>query len=176
MIPRIHIVRTSDGVDFPLPSYTSKHHVGLNLMAGIGGPVKVNPGERLYVPTGFAIALPDGLCGQVVSNTQLALEHGIIVLDAPSVIHPGDRKPLMVLLQNESEKQFILRRGMLIAQLLILPALQVAWNEVAVDLSHSKQTPLDEMFFEEGEPEVKRNTNESTRRQHVSIRERSKNE
>ena len=102
MVPQIHIVRTADGVDFPLPSYTSKHHFALNLMAAVGNPIKINPGERVHVPVGFAIALPDGLCGQIVSNAELALHHGVVVLDAPHLIHPASRAPNFVLLEKET--------------------------------------------------------------------------
>lgn len=180
MVPRIHILRTADGADFPLPSYTSKHHVGLNLRAAISKPIKINPRERVRIPVGFALAVPDGLCGQVVSFSKLALDHGIIVLDAPSIIQPADRAPLFVLLRNESMKQFILRRGMIIAQLLMVPVIQTAWQEVNPDAqTHLHKSEAEEIYVEEeeNEPETEEKSGAyplsgSSKRPHVSIRNR----
>ncbi len=175
MIPKIHIVRTADGADFPLPSYTSKHHVGLNLLAAISAPIKIGPRERVQIPVGFAIALPDGLCGQIVSNREMAFAHGIIVLDAPSVIHPADRQPIFVLLRNESSEQFILRRGMKIAQLLLLPAVQTAWQEVQTDLHVQKTLTEVKVQRDEGRTSSAGGVGltSSEKRPKVSIRERT---
>lgn len=172
-MPKIHIVRTSDGADFPLPGYASKHHVGLNLRAAIAGPIKINPRERVRVPVGFAFAIPDGLCGQVVSFSKLAREHGIVVIDAPSLINPADHEPLFVLLRNESTEQFILRRGDIIAQLLMVPVVQVAWDEVSApnpsDVSNADEMMMDEeMSFDENNTSKK----EHSKRAIVSIRNR----
>ena len=130
MSPQLYITRTPDGSDLPLPSYSTKHHIGLNLMAAIGGTIKINPQERLRIPVGFAIGIPQGYCGQIVSNSNLAEKSGIIVSDAPHILNPADRGPLFVLLQNISEDQCLLHRGDLIAQLVITPAVQVCWNEI----------------------------------------------
>lgn len=175
MVPKIHIVRTADGADFPLPSYTSKHHFALNLMAAISAPIKIGPRERVKVPTGFAIALPDGLCGQVISNREMAHNHGIIVLDAPSLIHPADREALFIVLRNESNQQFILQRGMKIAQLLLIPAIQTAWQEIKTDLDNQNTNAhLSEVVVEAaGDEEKPPYLSASDKRPKVSIRERS---
>lgn len=179
MVPQIHIVRTADGVDFPLPSYTSKHHFALNLMAAIGNPIKINPGERVRVPVGFAIALPDGLCGQIVSNSDLAFHQGIVVLDAPQIIHPATRTPIFVLLQNEGTKQFILKRGTQIAQMLIIQAYQIAWKEVEDKSISNMQTTAQDIFVEEQETELSGSPAalvSTSKRPKVSIRQRSTHE
>lgn len=179
MVPQIHIVRTADGVDFPLPSYTSKHHFALNLMAAVGNPIKINPGERVHVPIGFAIALPDGLCGQIVSNTELALHHGVVVLDAPHLIHPASRAPIFVLLQNESTKQFVLKRGTLIAQMLIVQAYQVAWKEIEDKSISNVQTTSQDIFVDEQDAELSSSPAaliSTPKRPKVSIRQRSTHE
>lgn len=150
MVPKIKIIRTPDGLDFPLPSYSSKHHFGLNLRAGIPSTLKLNPGDRALIPVGFAIALPDGLCGQIVSLPDLARQHGIVVLDSPSIINPADRNPLFVLLQNVGQHQFVLKRGTPIAWLLTTPVVQVCWDEIKTDSVQGKQTPpvVEEAFAE----------------------------
>ncbi|MBR5130541.1 MAG: dUTP diphosphatase [Alphaproteobacteria bacterium] len=171
--PKIHIVRTADGMDFPLPSYTSKHHVGLNLMAAISAPVKIGPRERVRIPTGFAVALPNGLCGQIVSNREMALKNGIIVVDAPSIIHPADREPLFVLLRNESSEPFVLRRGMSIAQMLLIPVIQTAWQEIKTDLNEHPNK-LTEVQVENFEETVhSKTTLDNPKRVRASIRERT---
>ena len=134
MLPKLYIARTPDGSDFPFPSYTSKHHIGLNLMAAIGGAIKINPGERVRIPIGFAIGIPQGFCGQIISHPKLAEESGIIVSDAPHLLNPADRTPLFVLLQNVSSNQCILHRGDFIAQLLVVPAFQICWQEIQPDI------------------------------------------
>ena len=131
------IVRTADGSGLPLPSYLSEHHVGLTLSAAIPSSLRIEPGERIYVPIGFSIGIPDGWCGQIVSNPVLAREQGLIVLDGPQILHPADRGAVFVLLQNSSPKQIVLRRGVAVAQLVIVPAIQVRWRDLTGQVSVS---------------------------------------
>lgn len=173
MIPKLHILRTSDGNDFPLPSYTSKHHIGLNLMAAVGTPIKINPSERIRIPIGFVIGVPSGFCGQVVSDSNLALKHGVVVSDAPHIIHPADRKALFVLLQNTSHQQYVLHRGDIVAQLLIMPALQICWNEVSMDPVGPKTAEKD-MIVEKEDEHVIIGKSSNQRREKKSIRNRYK--
>ena len=128
--PTLCIARTPDGVGLPLPSYASRYHMGLVLQAAIPSSIRIEPGERVYVPVGFAVGIPDGFCGQVVSHPVLAREHGLVVLDGPQIVHPADRGALFILLQNSSPKQIVLRRGVDVAQLVIVPAVQVRWNDM----------------------------------------------
>lgn len=130
MIPKLHIIRTPDGVDFNLPAYASRHHAGLVLQAAVPSVLKLDSGERALVSVGFGIGIPDGLCGQIVSLPSVAKEKGLIVLDAPQIVNPADRDSLFVLVQNASRRQLILRRGDNIAQLVVMPVYQVCWNEI----------------------------------------------
>ena len=176
MIPKLYISRTPDGNGFPLPSYASKFHNGLDLLAAIGAPVKINPNERLVVPVGFAIGVPAGFCGLIVSEPTLAEKHGLIVSDAPHVLNPADREPVFVLIQNVSSNPYVLHRGEVIAQLLITPVFQVNWQEVT-GRENGPQTNEKDMIIDEGidqkEP-VKRNPFKSLRREAHSIRNRYK--
>ena len=130
-LPTLLIARTADGAGLPLPSYLSQNHIGLNLCAAIPSSIRIEPGERVYVPIGFAIGIPKGWCGQIVSNPALAREQGLIVLDGPQIVHPADRGPVFVLLQNSSPKQIILRRGIFIAQLVVMPVVQIRWQDMS---------------------------------------------
>lgn len=169
MVPKLYICRTADGTGLSLPSYSSKHHIGLNLQAAVTTPVRLNHGERAYIPVGFAVGIPDGYCGQVVSQPELAREKGVVVLDAPKVVHPADREPLFVLLQNTSPKAVVIHRGLVCAQLLILPAVQVYWHEVQ---PRKITTLTDAVILDEVEPQK---TNLKFNRRKVrSIRDRYK--
>lgn len=136
----LSIARTADGIGLPLPSYTSKYHMGLNLQVAAATAIRLGPGDRVYVPTGFAIGVPVGYCGFVVSLASLAHAHGVVVSDSPSLVSPANREPLFVLLQNISSQLVILHRGDIMAQLVVQPAVQVAWNDLTNTRSMGKVT------------------------------------
>lgn len=173
MLPKLHIIRTPDGVDFPLPSYASKHHVGLVLRAAIPTVQKLESGERGLIPVGFGIGVPDGLCGQIVSLPQVAKNTGLIVLDAPQILNPGDREALFVLVQNASRRQLILRRGDPIGQLIVSPVYQVVWNEVKGKTLKSQSNSI---TLDNPQPENTKETQNKTPQKRVvkSVRERVK--
>lgn len=149
MALQFSIVRTTDGNDFSLPCYASEYHCGLILQAGIPSVLKLEPGERVYVPVGFAIGIRKGFCGQIVSIPEVAKEKGLVVMGAPQILNPADREPLFVLIQNESSKQIILHRGDEIAQLLIVPVEQICWDELDQQIA-TEQTPVQSMLVDEG--------------------------
>lgn len=175
MIPKLYISRTPDGVDFPLPTYASKHHVGLELLAAIPTVLKLEPSERVYIPIGFCIGIPQGFCGQIVSLPDVAKETGLVVLSSPQIVNPADRDALFILIQNSSRGQLILRRGQPIAQLVITTAVQVCWEELQLE-GAGDQTSSKSIQFEQQEVQSIENTEEkpSGRRVVKSIRERGK--
>ncbi len=79
------------------------------------------PGGRALVPTGFAVAIPEGWCGLILPRSGLALTHGVTVLNAPGLIDAGYRGELQVVLHNTGTETVVLDRGQRIAQLLVLP-------------------------------------------------------
>jgi dUTP pyrophosphatase len=82
--------------------------------------MQLAPGARAAVPTGIALALPDGTCGLVLPRSGLAARHGVTVLNAPGLIDPGYRGEVIVILLNtDAEKPFSIERGDRVAQLLI---------------------------------------------------------
>ncbi|MGN0919152.1 MAG: dUTP diphosphatase [Alphaproteobacteria bacterium] len=175
MLPTLYICRTSDGEGLPLPSYESPDHIALTLQAAISAPIRLKAGERAYVPVGFAIGIPNGYCAQVVSLPELARREGIVVSDAPHILHPADRGPLFVLLRNTSTDDFVLHRGVICAQLVIFPAVQVAWKEVERHVEASK-TSTDEILLDEAQESETDAWEPSARRGVRSIRNRYKNE
>lgn len=175
MTPRLYIARTLDGNDLPLPAYQSQYHVGLLLRAAVGAPLKLNPGERVRVPIGFAIGVPQGFCGQIVSTPELSEKDGIIVSDAPHLLNPANREPIFVLLQNVSSGQHVIHRGDIIAELVIVPAVQVCWNEVKLGVPTDK-TKTEQMIIDDGSATQKKKQDifKSYRRKKTTPRNRFK--
>jgi len=119
----VRIVRLPHGVDLPLPEYQSALAAGLDLLAAVAAdaPVEIAPGSRALIPTGVAIALPPGHEGQVRPRSGLAIRHGITVLNSPGTVDADYRGELQVILVNLGTETFIVRRGMRIAQIVVVP-------------------------------------------------------
>ena len=104
--------------DLPLPRYARPGDAGLDLHARHA--VTLAPGERAVVPTGIAIAVPDGCVGLVHPRSGLAARHGVTVVNAPGTIDAGYRGEIKVILCNTDPRQpVVVERGDRIAQLLI---------------------------------------------------------
>jgi dUTP pyrophosphatase len=89
------------------------------------------PGERALVATGISIAVPQGYEAQVRPRSGLALEHGILLPNAPGTIDSDYRGEVKVILWNAGDREFVVRRGDRIAQLVIAPVASVEWEERA---------------------------------------------
>jgi dUTP pyrophosphatase len=127
----VQIMRLAHGADLPLPQYQSAHAAGLDLLAAVSAeaPVVVPPGGRALIPTGIAIALPQGYEGQVRPRSGLAARHGITVLNAPGTVDADYRGEIQVVLANFGGEPFAVSRGTRIAQLIIAPVQQVTLVE-----------------------------------------------
>ncbi len=116
----------SEGLDLPL--YQTSGSVGVDLSAALEEPVVLSPNKRALIPTGFAIALPNGYEAQVRSRSGLAFKQGITVLNSPGTIDQDYRGEIKVILINLGQESVTVVRGMRIAQLVFAPALQVRWR------------------------------------------------
>jgi dUTP pyrophosphatase len=94
-------------------------------------PFRLGPGERAVVPTGVAVAVPDGAAGLVVPRSGLAAEHGISVVNGPGLIDPSYRGEVKVVLVNLGQEPFEAEAGDRIAQLLLVPCLTPEVRTVA---------------------------------------------
>jgi dUTP pyrophosphatase len=123
----VRVQRLPHGQDLPLPSYQSAHASGLDLVAAVPrhDPVKLPPGTRALIPTGFVIELPHAYEAQVRPRSGLALKHGITILNSPGTIDADYRGEVMVILINHGTEFFLVQRGDRIAQLVIAPIAQV---------------------------------------------------
>ena len=117
--------------DLALPAYASLHAAGLDLLAAVNEPLTLAPGRRAQVPTGVAIALPEGFEAQVRPRSGLAARHGVTVLNSPGTIDADYRGEIAVILINFGEEPFRIERGMRIAQLVVAPVARVRWQETA---------------------------------------------
>ena len=129
----IRLMRLPHGKDLPLPTYQSEHAAGLDLLAAVSstGPVTIAPGARALVPTGLAIALPEGYEAQVRPRSGLAARDGLTILNSPGTIDADYRGEIQVLLVNLGSESVVVSRGMRIAQLVIAPVVRAHIVEAA---------------------------------------------
>jgi len=111
-----------------LPARAHPGDAGLDLVAAEG--CELPPGGRAAVPTGLAVAIPEGHAGLVVPRSGLARRHGVTVANAPGLIDPGYRGELLVLLVNLGSSSHRIAPGDRIAQLVIVPAVAAEAAEV----------------------------------------------
>lgn len=113
----------------PVPAYAHPGDAGVDLHAA--EPATLAPGERVLVPTGIAIALPDGYAAFVHPRSGLALRHGVSVVNTPGTIDAGYRGEIMVLLVNHDLRETVeVTRGDRIAQLVVQRVEHATFREV----------------------------------------------
>jgi dUTP diphosphatase len=123
----VEIVRLRADARVPERAYVGD--AGVDLAAC--EPVTLAPGERALVPTGLAVAIPDGYAGFVQPRSGLATRHGVTIVNAPGLIDSGYRGEIQVVLLNtDKEAAFSAEAGERIAQLVILPVPEVVLREV----------------------------------------------
>lgn len=120
------------GAGLAAPSYESDQAAGMDLRAAVGedAPLTIAAGERALVACGFALALPAGYEAQIRPRSGLALKHGITVLNAPGTVDADYRGEISVLLINHGAQEFVVTRGMRIAQMIIAPVSQCTFDLV----------------------------------------------
>lgn len=123
-------IRRMDGLAASLPAYATDGAAGMDLAAAIPAARILGPGERAAIPTGFAVALPDGFEGQVRPRSGLALRQGVTVANAPGTIDSDYRGEISVVLVNLGSEAATIAPGDRIAQLVVAPVARVAWQEV----------------------------------------------
>ena len=111
-----------------LPQYATKYSAGMDLRADIETPQTVKPLERIFVPTGLFIELPEGYEAQVRPRSGLAAKHGITVLNSPGTIDSDYRGEIKVILVNLSDTDFELNPGERIAQMVIARFEHAEWQ------------------------------------------------
>ncbi|GAB6064956.1 dUTP diphosphatase [Aquifex pyrophilus] len=126
----LKVKRLPHAEDLPLPSYATPHSSGLDLRAAIDEPIRIKPLERVVIPTGLILEIPEGYEGQVRPRSGLALKKGLTVLNAPGTIDADYRGEVKVILINLGNEEVVIERGERIAQLVIAPIQRVKVIEV----------------------------------------------
>ncbi|MBA3708788.1 MAG: dUTP diphosphatase [Planctomycetes bacterium] len=114
-----------------LPAYATAGSAGLDLQAAVGEPLVLAPGARALVPTGLAIAVPEGFEAQVRPRSGLAIKQGLIVPNSPGTIDSDYRGEVKVIIANIGTEAVTIERGMRIAQLVVARYERIAWQAVA---------------------------------------------
>ena len=117
--------------DIPMPAYAQPGDAGADLRSAVD--ITLAPGERAMVPTGIAIALPDGYAAFVHPRSGLAIKHGLSMVNTPGTIDAGYRGEISVLLINHDPREPIdIKRGDRIAQLIVQKVEHAAFIEASV--------------------------------------------
>jgi len=126
----VAVKRLPHSEGLPLPAYATSGAAGIDLLAAVAAPLTIQPGTRVLVPTGLAIALPPGYELQVRPRSGLALKNGIVLPNSPGTVDEDYRGELQVIVMNAGSEPFTVERGMRIAQGVLAPVVRIAWNEV----------------------------------------------
>jgi len=126
------------GRDFPLPDYATSGSAGVDLRACVDGDVTIQPGQTVLVPTGMAVHIADpGLAAVILPRSGLGHKHGIVLGNLVGLIDSDYQGPLMVSCWNRGSEPFVLEPGTRLAQMVIVPVVQVAFE--VVDQFHASE-------------------------------------
>jgi dUTP pyrophosphatase len=128
----VRILRLAHAQDLPLPSYQSALAAGADLTAAVphDAALTIAPGARALVPTGIAVALPEGFEAQIRPRSGLAARHGLTVLNSPGTIDADYRGEIQVILVNLGNESVAITRGMRIAQFILATVARAQFSEV----------------------------------------------
>jgi dUTP pyrophosphatase len=125
----VQVLITRLDPELPLPRYAKGGDAGADIVSRID--VSLAPGERALVPTGIAIALPDGYVALVHPRSGLAIKHGVTMVNAPGTVDAGYRGELQIILINHDKSESVsFKRGDRIAQLVIQKVERAEFVEV----------------------------------------------
>ena len=112
-----------------IPSYGSAYSAGVDLSACLDETVTLPPHETLIIPTGLAVEIPEKHFGMVCSRSGLAAKNGVVVLNSPGIIDSDYRGEIKLIMINHSQTPFEIQNSMRLAQMIIMPYLQVICQE-----------------------------------------------
>ena len=128
---KVRILDARIGKDFPLPAYATSGSAGLDLRACLDAPLALAAGKAELIPTGVAIHLDDpGLAAVILPRSGLGHKHGVVLGNLVGLIDSDYQGQLMVSCWNRGSVDFTVQPGERIAQMVIVPVVQVALNIV----------------------------------------------
>jgi dUTP pyrophosphatase len=129
---KVRILDARMGKEFPLPAYATEGSAGLDLRACIDAPLNLEPGRAELLPTGLAIHVADpGLAAMILPRSGLGHKHGIVLGNLVGLIDSDYQGQLMVSCWNRGAAAYTVQPGERIAQLVIVPVVQVALEVVS---------------------------------------------
>jgi dUTP pyrophosphatase len=135
---KIMRLRPDTDSDIPLPRYMTAQSAGMDLCAAIKEDRVVSKGELTLIPTGFAIALPEGFEAQIRPRSGLAIKHGIGLINSPGTIDADYRGEIKIAVINLGQEPYTFRRGDRIAQM-VIKQVHVARLEVVEELDETRR-------------------------------------
>jgi dUTP pyrophosphatase len=128
---RIQITRLRPSLAaIPLPAYMTGGSAGMDLYADIEGKQLLAPMERALIPTGVAIALPEGFEAQIRPRSGLALKQGLTMANSPGTIDSDYRGEIQLIAINLGRRPVVIKRGERLAQMVVQRVIRVRWQEV----------------------------------------------
>jgi dUTP pyrophosphatase len=131
-------IKINNNSRHPLPQYHTQGSAGMDLQAYLDDPIKIRPLERVLVPTGLSIELPQGYEAQIRPRSGIAIQKGITILNSPGTIDSDYRGDIGIMLVNLSNKEVEIRDGERIAQIVITKHESIEW-EKSSDLEDSER-------------------------------------
>src|SRR5262245_4469984 len=129
LLVQVNRVRISSD-PLPLPRYMTAAAAGMDIYADLSADLTIPPLGRALIPTGFALALPQGYEAQVRPRSGLALRSGLTILNSPGTIDADYRDEVQILVINLGDQPLQIKRGDRVAQLVVAPVTRVHWQEV----------------------------------------------
>lgn len=126
----VELLPLPHAVGLKLPTYATTQSAGMDLTAALEEAIELDAGDRALVPTGLAIALPEGFEAQIRPRSGLAIKHGVTVLNSPGTVDADYRGEIKVILINHGKEPFTIERGMRIAQMVVEKFETVTWDTV----------------------------------------------
>jgi len=134
---KVRILDPRIGKEFPLPAYATSGSAGLDLRACLDAPLTLAPGKAELIPTGLAIHIDDpGLAAMILPRSGLGHKHGVVLGNLVGLIDSDYQGQLMVSCWNRGTAEFVVQPGERIAQMVIVPVVQVRL-EVVEDFAAS---------------------------------------
>lgn len=128
---KVRILDSRIGREFPLPQYATEGSAGMDLRACINAPLMLNPGSAELIPTGISIYIADpGLAALLLPRSGLGHKSGIVLGNLVGLIDSDYQGPLMVSVWNRGAAPFTINPGDRIAQMVMVPVVQVAFDVV----------------------------------------------
>ena len=127
----VRLTRLPGHGDLSLPAYATRESAGADIHAAVEEPVRLEPGERALIPTGFRMALPHGYEAQIRPRSGKALREGLSLLNSPGTVDADYRGEVRILVINHGREPLVVRRGDRIAQMIVAPVVRAVFEETA---------------------------------------------